>query len=112
MEQNPPAKRNTFVMVAVVLFNLIWLILLFLSCQADNDPKPTPTPEVMLRDSQNQIFDEDFYMGETLERLTSTLWKSDPISNDHQHFRLLAVFLIYRLPLYKPPSTCSITPVI
>jgi len=112
MEQNPPAKQNTFVVVAVVLFNLIWLILLFLSCQADNDPKPTPTPEVMIRDSQNQKFDEDFYMGKTLVRLTSTLWKSDPKSNDPQHFRLLAVFLIYRLPLYKPPSTGSITPVI
>ncbi len=112
MEQNPPAKRSTFVMVAVVLFNLIWLTLLFLSCQADTDPKPTPTPAVMIRDGRNQILDKDFYLGETLEWQPRTLRKCDSLSNDHQPFSMLVVFLIYRLPLYNPPSTGSITPVI
>ena len=35
MNQVPPQKQNRFVLVAVILFNLIWLTLLFLSCQAD-----------------------------------------------------------------------------
>ena len=77
MTQNYPAKRNTFVLVAVVLFNLIWLALLFLSCQADNEPKTTPTPIV------------------------------------HQtHLQRIPLCSYYSVPLYNPPSTCNITPVI
>jgi hypothetical protein len=48
MDQNPPVRRNMFVLVAVVLFNLVWITLLFLSCQADNEPNPTSTPEAAI----------------------------------------------------------------
>jgi len=48
MDHKPPVKLNRFVLVAVILFNLIWLTLLFLSCQADNMPDPTATPEAGL----------------------------------------------------------------
>ena len=59
MDQKPPARRNMFILAAVILFNLIWLTLLFMSCQTD---------------------------------------KSSPAN--------------YNVPLYNPPSICSITPLI
>jgi hypothetical protein len=38
MDQEPPVKRNLFLIVVVVLFNLIWLTLLFMSCRVEKVP--------------------------------------------------------------------------
>ena len=40
MDQKPPVKRNLFLIFIVILFNLIWLTLLFMSCQADKSFSP------------------------------------------------------------------------
>ena len=46
MDPEPPVKRNIFLIAVVILFNLIWLTLLFLSCQADQKQQPDLTPMV------------------------------------------------------------------
>ena len=106
MEQKPPAQRNTFVIVAAVLFNLLWIGLLFLSCQADSQPDLTPTPDA-------RMDEHDVWL------LVAIHEKESVDRNDVQNWGTVGAFLenrpvpfYYNVPLYKPPSTCGITPVI
>jgi len=113
MDQNPPLKQNRFVLVAVVLFNLIWLALLFLSCQADNKPNPTATPEAGLREHLTWKMVADFRPESVIEIetrywLCGVLMRKEP----QQPFREMTKLSNHSVPLYNPPSTSSITPVI
>ena len=103
MDQNIPVKRNTFLLVVVVLFNLIWITLLFLSCQADADnaSNPTSTPNAGSSSQQNlesgrlnTIFKQYARIGEDRFPIENPLLYS---------FRNYLSF--YSVPLYKPPST-------
>ena len=67
MDHKPPVKLNRFVLVAVILFNLIWLTLLFLSCQADNKPDPTATPEAGLSEPFTWIMVRDVHRKSVIE---------------------------------------------
>jgi len=106
MDQKPPVRKNTFVIVATVLFNLLWITLLFLSCQADNGSKPTPTPEAGIEKHIVWVIAEVLSLKADPQKEVRTLGMVDRV--------LVNVFncLNYNVPLYKPPSTCSITPVI
>jgi hypothetical protein len=113
MDQNPPLKQNRFVLVVVVLFNLIWFALLFLSCQADNKPNPTATPEAGLREHLIWKMAGDFHPESAIEIETrnwvrGVLMRKEP----RQPFREMTNLSNYSVPLYNPPSTGSITPVI
>jgi hypothetical protein len=44
MDQKPPTRPNSLLIAVVILFNLLWLTLLFLSCQADKTSLPDLTP--------------------------------------------------------------------
>ncbi len=115
MDQEPPAKRNTFVIVAALLFNFIWIALLFLSCQADNDPNPTPTPtpEARIKNHTNEIFAGTFGLETGNQCDTQTRGRGAPVPGaDEMHLKFDPVCRDYSAPLYKPPSTCSITPLI
>lgn len=106
MDQTPPARKNTFVIVAAVLFNLLWITLLFLSCQADNGSKPTPTPEAGIEEHMVWDIVEALSLGADAQKDAQTLGMVDRVS--------VEVFNLsnYSVPLYKPPSTCSMAPVI
>ena len=101
MEQNLPARRNTFVLVAVILFNLIWIALLFLSCQADNDPNPTATPIVY----QPSVRSLSEITSKVVDRSNNPVaW----MATEQLAARSLCIFACppnYSVPLYKPPST-------
>ena len=70
MDPNPQVRRNTFVIVAVVLFNLIWLTLLFLSCQSDAqlNSTPTATPMADIIDRSYGNLEKNCYFTATYER--------------------------------------------
>ena len=106
MDQKPPARKNTFVIVAAVLFNLLWITLLFLSCQADNGSTPTPTPEVGIEKPIVWVIAEPLSLKADTQKEILSLGMVDRV--------LVNVFncSYYNVPLYKPPSTCSIAPVI
>lgn len=46
MDQKPPAKLSPIIIFLVLLFNLIWIVLVFMSCQVDNDARREVTPDV------------------------------------------------------------------
>ena len=73
MDQIPPPKLNKFVLVAVILFNLIWLTLLFLSCHADSKGVDSASPEAGFEDHLSGIKLIDLRL-DSIER------------NDHQYF--------------------------
>lgn len=106
MDQKPPVRRNTFVIVAAILFNLLWIALLFLSCQADKAAKPTPTPEAKIEQHPVWIWDGALGLDAAKEK-------------DFQTWRMVdctpcvtSIIADYSVPLNRPPSTCSITPLI
>ena len=106
MEEKPPVQRNTFVIVAAVLFNLLWIGLLFLSCQTDNQPDQTPTPDARIED-RDVLQLAAIFERESIDRNEVQTWVTvDTFSKNR------LVPLGYSVPLYNPPSTCSITPVI
>ena len=110
MDQNRPVKQNTFVLVAVVLFNLIWLTLLFLSCQADNEPNLKPTPEARMRDHLTWKI-ADSHLDAAIEMETRNSGRGVPKRKDYPlPFRKTTDLSDYSVPLYNPPSTGSITP--
>ncbi len=106
MEQKPPAQRNTFVIVAAVLFNLLWIGLLFLSCQADDQPVQTPTPDARMEENGVWQLAANFELEPTFQSDVQTRGMGDPVP------RKITTIRNYSVPLYKPPSTCSIAPVI
>lgn len=113
MDQNPPLKQNRFVLVAVVLFNLIWLALLFLSCQADNKPDPSATPEAGLREHLAWKMAGDFHLNTGIKMESRAWWRGILLRKEYQQpFRVMTNLPNYSVPLYNPPSTGSITPVI
>ena len=113
MDQKPPVRKNTFVIVAAVLFNLLWIALLFLSCQADNDSSPTPTPEAGIENYPTWDIAEALGLDAADGKDIQIWWMGDPVPGAHQHpFKFVSVFRDYSVPLDKPPSTCNITPVI
>lgn len=113
MDQEPPVRRNTFVLVAVILFNLIWITLLFWSCQADSNSNPTPTPEAGIIDQDHWNLITSFESRPILEEENQTRVVVECVSRQNLHLlRLIAESMSYNVPLYNPPSTCNITPVI
>jgi hypothetical protein len=113
MDQNRPIQRNTFVLVAVVLFNLIWLALLFLSCQADKDLDPTATPEAGFNGWHISNYDGVILLDSTYKSDMGCISVDDPLPKDHtSNFRSPDVSPNHNEPLYNPPSTGNITPVI
>ena len=84
MDQEPPVKRNLFLIVVVVLFNLIWLTLLFMSCRAEKVPLGESS-------HPNEMLVASWDWGATDSA-------AEACPADHN------------VPLYKPPSTWSITP--
>lgn len=115
MEQDPPVTRNTFVLVAVILFNLIWLTLLFLSCQADNEPNPTPTPDSGIIYDQKRFFATVYQQDLISDRASRINPMGVPVQkiiHPGQYMGFIMKTSSYSVPLYNPPSTCSITPLI
>ena len=113
LDRHPPLKQNKFVLAAVVLFNLIWLVLLFLSCQADNKPNPSATPEARLREHVTSKMAGDFHLDAEIEMEFRDLRLGVLMCKEHQRpFRKMTIMSDYSVPLYNPPSTGSITPVI
>jgi len=86
MDRKTPILRNKFVLVAVVLFNLIWLVLLFLSCQADNNPYPSPTPETGFSDSQNRVVVSESHQNSVYVKDVKVKWPHNQGIKDNQLF--------------------------
>jgi hypothetical protein len=113
MDQEPPVRRNTFVFVAAILFNLIWIALLFWSCQADREPDPTPTPGGGMIDRNYWILTAVLGASAAIERNVQAQVMDESVLQQNSHaFCWVAEPMSYNVPAYRPPSTCSITPVI
>ncbi len=106
MGQKPPARKNTFVIVAALLFNLLWITLLFLSCQADNQPGSTPTQDVRIEKPLVWKTEESVGLNMAKCENAQTWGRGDLVPSAN------SVLINHSVPLYSPPSTCSITPVI
>ena len=97
MDQEPPVKRNLFLIVVVVLFNLIWLTLLFMSCRAEKVPLGESS-------RPNEVLVASWDWGAISEWQTQSLpWGAADSAAE-------ACPADHNVPLYKPPSTWSITP--
>ena len=113
MDQEYPIKRNTFVLIAAVLFNLIWIALLFWSCQTDQEPNPTPTPEARILDLAYRDSAVKFGRTAAPNREDQIFFTVDPAFRQNSRSNCLIINPAnYNVPEYSPPSTCNITPVI
>jgi len=100
MDPEPPVKRNLFLIAIVIFFNLIWLTLLFMSCQADENSQPDLTPMVKVESRQVRNPNEPLSLIDLKE------------SNLQLHIlcapnmgTAFSTPIIYKVPLYRPPST-------
>lgn len=97
MDQEPPVKRNLFLIVVVILFNMIWLTLLFMSCRAEKAPLGESS-------HPNQVLIESWDWAALTDGQVQTEVWGVPVS------RADACLEDHNVPLYNPPSTWSITP--
>ena len=103
MNTEPPVKRNMFLIAVVILFNLVWLALLFLSCQADENRQLEVTPTIQVLEQypfRSQFAMNEFVGGESPD---GRWFVGEILSLEDENYKGL---------LAKPPSTWSITPVI
>lgn len=105
MDQEPPIKRNVFLIAIVIFFNLIWLTLLFMSCQADEKSQPEITPIARIDSCQYSRGILVLNPPTSIEYDQRGVSGSARILADLVLRTKISPFTNHNVPEYKPPST-------